>query len=247
VHQGMRLLKKGLESNGFVMDIVYPNVKGIQAMSEFGALRAFNNGWKLKFTNTTEKDDTTLRERIVKRRDSLLGFSLYKTSEYKDIRVIIHEMDMAMPDVSYQSPPKAVKHRKKFTELGKRQMNDIIDDVINKVNAEYSSDGLDFNVLLKTITKVAEKKQKTYSGIVNHLSYDNVDDTEEYDIEDNLDEENNLIDLNENPTIINALEKIKEKKINYTEDEKKTVIDLFEKVKLYYEKVGTTQSYFYIA
>jgi hypothetical protein len=58
VHQGMRLMKKGLESNGFILDIVYPTVKGIQAMSKFGALRAFNNGWKVKFTNTTEKDNT---------------------------------------------------------------------------------------------------------------------------------------------------------------------------------------------
>jgi hypothetical protein len=90
VHQGMRLMKKGLESNGFILDIVYPTVKRIQAMSEFGAFRAFNNGWKVKFTNTTEKDNTSLRERVVKRRDSLLGFSLYKTSEYSDIRVIIH-------------------------------------------------------------------------------------------------------------------------------------------------------------
>jgi hypothetical protein len=103
VHQGMRLMKKGLESNGFILDIVYPTVKRIQAMSEFGAFRAFNNGWKVKFTNTTEKDNTSLRERVVKRRDSLLGFSLYKTSEYSDIRVIIHEMDMAMPDASYDT------------------------------------------------------------------------------------------------------------------------------------------------
>ena len=56
-----------------------------------------------------------------------------------------------------------------------------------------------------------------------------------------------IIDLNENPTTIDALEKIKEKNVNYTEDERKTVIDIFEKVKLYYENVGTTQSYFYIA
>jgi hypothetical protein len=58
-HQGMRLLKKGLESNGFVIDVVYPTVKGIQEMSEFGALRAFNNGWKVKFTSTTEEDNAT--------------------------------------------------------------------------------------------------------------------------------------------------------------------------------------------
>jgi hypothetical protein len=225
VHQGMRLMKKGLESNGFILDIVYPTVKGIQAMSKFGALRAFNNGWKVKFTNTTEKDNTTLRERVVKRRDSLLGFSLYKTSEYSDIRVIIHEMDMAMPDASYQSPPQAVKHRKKISELGKRQMNYIVDDVINKVNSEYSSDGLDSNALMKTMIKVAEKKQKTYSGIVNNLSYDNIDDNEEDYIEENLEETKNLIDLNENRIIIDALEKIKEKKINYTKDENKTVID----------------------
>jgi hypothetical protein len=103
-------------------------------------------------------------------------------------------MDMAMPDASYQSPPQAVKHRKKFSELGKRQMNDIVDDVINKVNFEYLSDGLDSNILTKMIIKVAEKKQKTYSGIVNNLSYDNVDDNEEDYIEENLDETKNLID-----------------------------------------------------
>jgi predicted nuclease of predicted toxin-antitoxin system len=118
-------------------------VKGIQAMSEFRALRAFNNGWKVKFTDTIEKDDTTLIVRIVKKRNSLLGFSLYKTSEHNDMRVIIHEMDMAMLDVSYQSPPQAAKHRKKFPELGKRQINNIVDDVLNKPNSEYSSDGLE--------------------------------------------------------------------------------------------------------
>ena len=35
--------------------------------------------------------------------------------------------------------------------------------------------------------------------------------------------------------------------INYSEQEKKTVIDLFEKVKFYYENLGSTQSYYYIA
>ena len=126
-------------------------------------------------------------------------------------------------------------------------MNDIVDEVINKVNSEYSSDGLDSNVLMKTIIKVAGKKQKTYSGIVNNLRYDNADDIEEDDIEENVNETNNLMDLNESPQILDALEKIKEKKINYSEQEKKTVIDLFEKVKFYYEDLGSTQSYYYIA
>jgi hypothetical protein len=94
-------------------------------------------------------------------------------------------MDMAMPDASYQSPPQAVKHRKKKSDMGKRQMNDIVDDLINKVNSEYSSDGLNSNVLMKTVIKVAEKKQKTYNGTVNNLSYDNVDDNEEDYIEEN--------------------------------------------------------------
>lgn len=44
VHQGMRIFKKGLESNGFILDILYPTSKGMQAMAEFGALRSFNNG-----------------------------------------------------------------------------------------------------------------------------------------------------------------------------------------------------------
>lgn len=247
VHQGMRLFKKGLEASGLIMDVLYPTLKGSQAMSEFGALRSFNNGWKVKFTNTTEKDEATLRQRILKTRDSILGLSLYNASQYTDMRVIIHEMHMAIPDESFQSPPHAVKHRKKFSELGKRQMNDIVDDVINKVNSEYSSDGLDSNVLMKTIIKVAGKKQKTYSGIVNNLRYDNTDDIEEDDIRENVNEIISLIDLNENILILDALEKIKEKKINYSEEEKRTVIDLFEKTKLYYENIGSTQSYFYIA
>lgn len=62
---------------------------------------------------------------------------------------------------------------------------------------------------MKTIIKVAEKKQKTYSGIVNNLSYDNVDDSQEKDIEENRNETNNSIDLNKNPLILDALEQIK--------------------------------------
>lgn len=142
VHQGIRLFRKGLEANGFKMELLYPTVKGTQEMLEFGALRSFNNGWKVKFTYVDEKDQTTLRKRITKRRDSLLSSSLYRASDYYDIRVIIHEMTMVIPDESFQSPQHTIKHRKKFSELGKRQMNSIVDEIINKVNSEYSSDGL---------------------------------------------------------------------------------------------------------
>jgi hypothetical protein len=92
VHQGMRLMKKGLEFNGFILDIVYPTVKGIQAMSEFGALRAFNNGWIVKFTNTTEKDNTTLWERIVKRylKGLLPKINFFSTLLLKQIYDITH-------------------------------------------------------------------------------------------------------------------------------------------------------------
>jgi hypothetical protein len=210
VHQGMRLFKKGLHANGFKTDILYPTTKGQQAMSEFGGLRSYNTGWKVKFERTVEWTSMeSLRKRIIKRRDSLIGFSLYGKSSYNDARVKIHEISMAAPDESFQSPPQNVKHRKKFSDLGKRQMNAIVDDVINKVNSEYSSDSVDSNVLMKTIIKVAEKKQKTYSGVVNNLRYNSVNDIEDDDIEENLNEKNNMIDLNENPLILDALEKIK--------------------------------------
>lgn len=247
VHQGLRLFRKGLLATGFKMEILYSTSKDQQVMAEFGGFRAFNTGWKIKFDKAIEVNDNLLRERIIQRRDSILSSSLYEKSGYGDIRVIMHEMSMAVPEESFLSPPQAVKQRKKFSELGKRQMKDIVDDVINKVNSEYSSDGLDSSVLMKTIIKVAEKKQKTYHGIVNNLSYDNVDDIEEDDIEEISKEKSNLIDLNENTLIIDALEKVKEKKINYTEEEKKSVIDVFEKVKVYYENKGAAQSFFYIA
>ena len=73
VHQGMRLFKKGLHANGFKTDILYPTTKGQQAMSEFGGLRSYNTGWKVKFERTVEGTSMkSLRERIIKRRDSLI-------------------------------------------------------------------------------------------------------------------------------------------------------------------------------
>jgi hypothetical protein len=101
---------------------------------------------------------------------------------------------------------------------------------------------------MKTVIKVAEKKQKTYSGIVNNLRYDSVDDIEDDDIEENLNEKNNMIDLNENPLIIDAIEKVKENK-QIIPNKKRiiSVIELFEKVKLHYENKGSAQSYNYIA
>jgi hypothetical protein len=134
VHQGMRPFKKGLLANGFKTDILYHTTKGQQAMSEFGGLRSYDIGWKVKFERTIEGISMKpRRERIIKRRDYLIGFSLYDKSSYNDIGVMIHEMSVAAPDESFQSPPQNVKHRTKFSDLGKRQIDDIVDDVINKV------------------------------------------------------------------------------------------------------------------
>lgn len=121
-------------------------------------------------------------------------------------------------------------------------MHDIVHDVIEKVNAEYSSDGIDSNALMCTIIKIAEKKQKTCGGI--ELFADNVNEIEE---DEGRRERSDLIDLNENAIIIEELEKIKEKKIRYTESEKKTVIGIFETVKSHYETKGSSQSYYFIA
>lgn len=105
VHQSFRIFRKSLLAIGIDMLIIFPKNKAGKAMDSFRNLRAFSNGWKIKFNSETVfpiAED--LHSRILEKRNLLIKRSLFDPSEYNDIRVKNYEILLNERGSSFLSP-----------------------------------------------------------------------------------------------------------------------------------------------